>query len=43
MLGIIDILCRGVLYFLFLKFRLYSVWDVPILFKAAIGFVQKSA
>ena len=30
MLGIIEILCRGVLYFLVLEFRPYSVWDLPI-------------
>ena len=29
MLGIIDILCRGVLHFLLLEFRLYFVWDLP--------------
>ena len=36
MLGIIDILChgdRGVLYFLVLEFRLYSVWELPIFFR----------
>ena len=30
MLGIIDILCRGVLHFLLLEFLLYFVWDLPM-------------
>ena len=30
---IIDILCRGVLYFLLLGFRLYSVLDLPIVLR----------
>ena len=33
MLGIIHTLCRGVLYFLLLGYRLYSVWDLPIFFR----------
>ena len=41
MLGIIDILCRGVLYFLLLKFRLYSVWDLPMFLRLQLVSFRK--
>ena len=41
MLGIIDILCRGVLYFLVLVFRLYSVWNLPISLRLRLFSLRK--
>ena len=41
MLGIIDILCRGVLYFLLLKFRLCSVWDLPMFLRLQLVSFRK--
>ena len=41
-LGIIDVLCRGVLYFLVLGSRLYSVCELPIFSRLRL-FLKKSA
>ena len=41
MLGIIDILCRGVLYLKLLKFRLYSVWDLPMFLRLQLFSFRK--
>ena len=41
MLGIIDILCRGVLPFLLLEFRLNFVWDLPMFLRLQLVSFRK--
>ena len=41
MLGIIDTLCRGVLHFLLLGVRLYSVWDLPMFLRLQLVSFRK--
>ena len=41
MLGIIDILCRGVSYLFVLGFRLHSVWDWPIFLGLRLFLLRK--
>ena len=41
MLGILDILCRGVLPFLLLGFRLYSVWELPVFLRLRLVLLRK--